>query len=401
MKQLSGLGLLFVVVALVLVACGDSTATLSPTTAPAITTQTATTPVATTIAPVTTGAPTTSTTATTQVATTAPATTSAAATATTVASITAAATTPGATINSSSATQYPLTITDLSGTNLTFTKKPERIVCIQTFCLDLLLELGLLPAGMMDTLYPSVTGSYFERPEFYGDKLKAVTSIKSTNFAPDLEDTAKFKPDLIIGWTSNGVALREPLKTIAPIYTVSAGSLADIYASLRGLAKITDRQAQAEVAIKHLEDKVTAYKAKSPKTKTVLYSPGFAFTAVYSARSSVGEVLSQVTKYPFDFPGDTATGRAQFSLEKILQVDPEVIFIGTFPGNSAYAKPLEEQKAKLKDDPFWKELKAFKTNQVYEVDFNIWSGWGTKALSLMLDDAMPKLYPDVFPKALP
>ena len=50
-------------------------------------------------------------------------------------------------------------------------------------------------------------------------------------------------------------------------------------------------------------------------------------------------------------------------------------------------------------NPLWGELKAVKNGEVHPVSFSLWStGRGTRSLGLVLDEAMPLLYPDVFGK---
>lgn len=82
-------------------------------------------------------------------------------------------------------------------------------------------------------------------------------------------------------------------------------------------------------------------------------------------------------------------------MERLLEVDPDVIFVQTL----RQPTPLSQQ---LAANPVWGQLKAVRGGQVYEVDYDIWSlGQGPRALGLVLDEAMVKLYPDVFPRPLP
>ncbi|QYO67959.1 ABC transporter substrate-binding protein [Leptolyngbya sp. 7M] len=55
-------------------------------------------------------------------------------------------------------------------------------------------------------------------------------------------------------------------------------------------------------------------------------------------------------------------GLMTVSLDHILQINPDVIFVQTYPPSIA---PLSQQ---LANQPRWKRLKAVQMGQVYEVD---------------------------------
>ena len=60
--------------------------------------------------------------------------------------------------------------------------------------------------------------------------------------------------------------------------------------------------------------------------------------------------------------------------------------------------PLSTQ---LAADPLWSQLKAVQNKRAYDVDFSLYvGGRGMRSLGLALDDAMTKIYPNVFPKPL-
>jgi iron complex transport system substrate-binding protein len=358
--------------------------------------------------------------ATTQAATTAAATTAVAAASTTAATTSAAttvapttaaasATTPAVTTSSTTAaaSQTALTVTDNNGITITLPKKAERVVCLSAHCLDMLAELGLEPAGV-EELYYDIPNVYFNDPKYWANKASSFNRIKSgTTAAPNLEDIAKIKPDLIVAVSATEI--RDALKNVAPIYATKYRTLAGRLESLRDVGKLTGREAQAEAAIKRFQDKLAAYAAKSPKTKTILYTQGYSFIGIPTADSPTGEVIKQVTKYPWssDKPSPT-NGWGPISLEKILEVDPDVILSGVVNSGNATNDFIKGAQAgivkaldELKVNPLWKELKAVKNNQLYEVDLLNWQGQGTIALTLVLDELMPKLYPEVFPKPLP
>jgi iron complex transport system substrate-binding protein len=373
MKRVNWLSLLFVGVALLLVACGDNTATINPTTAPAAT----------------------STRAITAVSTTTIATTTQVATTTAVPTSATTATTSAAT----TAVQYPLSITDGSGTSITVSKKVERIVCLTWECLDNMIALGFDSFATAEA-YLSPAGQYSTKPELLANKLGSITKIGNGSGAiPDLEGITKYKPDLVI---SNLGDYREALKNVTPIYVQKQGNgYQSGIDSLRDIAKLTGRETQAETAIKNLQNKLNLYKAKSPNNKSIMLMRFYYFPPpVYSSRSVQGSLLGQLAKFPWDVASSTNVSFVDASFEKILDVDPDVIFYGQIGGDPTYSETFKKNQEQFEANPFWQQLKAVKNKQLYPVE--VWQlAGGILAYQALLDTVMTKLYPDVFPKPLP
>ena len=191
----------------------------------------------------------------------------------------------------------------------------------------------------------------------------------------------------------------------APLYIMNPISYNDSIKYLKDIGRLTGRSNQANSAAQAFLHKLAAYRAKSPKSKSLLlmYGSDVNFN-IFTAGSLPGGLLAQVTPYPWPAPGpgapaasDHEPGAIPYSLEKILATDPDVLFIASLtfaPG----AQPLSKQ---LASNPVWSNLKAVKNHQVFEVNPSFYIfGRGTRSLSLALDDAMNRLYPDVFPTPL-
>lgn len=290
-----------------------------------------------------------------------------------------------------------LTFTDATGTIITLSKPPRRIACLVSLCEDILAELGLQPVAVNDT--------FGQDPHFFGANAKSFMTIGGPFFNPDVEDIAKATPDLVIGLANVHENLRDALQPIAPLYIMNPTSYNDSIKYLKDIGRLTGRTNQANSAAKAFLHKRAAYQAKSPKSKSLLlmYGSDVNFN-IFTAGSLPGGLLTQVTPYPWPAPGpgapaasDHEPGAIPFSLEKILATDPDVLFIASLtfaPG----AQPLSKQ---LASNPVWSNLKAVKNHQVYEVNPSFYIfGRGTRSLGLALDDAMNKLYPDVFPTPL-
>jgi iron complex transport system substrate-binding protein len=290
-----------------------------------------------------------------------------------------------------------LTFTDATNTTITLSKPPTRIACLVSLCEDILAELGLQPVAVNDT--------FGQDPHFFGDAAKSFMTIGGPFFNPNVEDIAKATPDLVIGLANVHENLRDALQPIAPLYIMNPTSYTDSIKYLKDIGRLTGRSNQANSAAQAFIHKLAAYQAKSPKSKSALlmYGSDVNFN-IFTAGSLPGGLLAQVTPYPWPAAGpgapaasDHEPGAIPYSLEKILATDPDVLFIATV-GASPGAPSLEKQ---LMSNPVWSNIKAVKNKQVYEVNPSFYIfGRGTRSLSLALDDAMNKLYPDVFPTPL-
>ena len=299
--------------------------------------------------------------------------------------------TPAATAVSPTATPSTVSLTDSTGQTLAFATRPVRVACLTEICPDILAELGLEPVAVNDPLSSD--------PRFFGSKAEEFQLIGGSFFEPSLEDIAAVEPDLVIGLGGVHDALREALLPIAPLYIVNPLTYEDSIHYLKEIGAAMGRPAEAEEAAQRFLDKLEDYRARSPRDRTalVMYGSDVNF-GIDTEGALTGGLLAEVTGYPWPKPppeqGGHASGGMQFSLEGVLNVDPDVIFIQTiaFPGFQPL--PLAEQ---LADNPLWSELQAVKNGEVHEVSFSLWStGRGTRSLGLVLDEAMPILYPNVF-----
>ena len=284
-----------------------------------------------------------------------------------------------------------ITLTDGTGQSLTFETRPVRVACLTEICPDIMAELGLEPVAVNDPLSSD--------PRFFGARAEEFRLIGGSFFEPNLEDIAAAEPDLVIGLIGVHDGLREALRPIAPLYIVNPLTYEDSVRYLREIGAAMGRPAEAEEAAQRFLAKLEDYRSRSPGDRTALVMWGSDVNfGIDTEAALVGDLLSEVTGYPWPNPpldqGGHASGGIQFSLEGVFSVDPDVIFIQTisFPGFEP--PPLAEQ---LAANPLWSELRAVRSGEVHEVSFSLWStGRGTRSLGLVLDEAMPLIYPDVF-----
>ncbi len=289
------------------------------------------------------------------------------------------------------ATPSTVSLTDSTGERLTFATQPVRVACLTEICPDIMAELGLEPVAVNDPLSKD--------PRFFGSRADEFRVIGGSFFEPSLEDIAASEPDLVIGLSGVHDGLREALIPIAPLYIVNPLTYEDSIQYLKEIGAAVGRSAEADEAAQRFLSKLEDYKARSPKDRTalVMYGSDVNF-GIDTEGALTGGLLAEVTDYPWPKPpleaGGHASGGMQFSLEGVLNVDPDVIFVQTMAFPGFQPPPLAEQ---LAENPLWGELQAVQNGEIHEVSFGLWSaGRGTRSLGLVLDEAMPLLYPDVF-----
>ena len=298
---------------------------------------------------------------------------------------------PTATPPPPTATPSTVSLTDSTGEVLTFTTRPVRVACLTEICPDILAELGLEPVAVNDPLS--------QDPRFFGSRADAFQLIGGSFFEPSLEDIAASEPDLVIGLSGVHEALRDALRPVAQLYIVNPLTYEDSISYLKDIGGAMGRSAEADVAAERFLDKLEDYTARSPKNRTalIMYGSNVNF-GIDTEASLTGGLLAEVTDYPWPAPppdqGGHVSGGIQFSLEGVLSVDPDVLFVQTLAFPGFQPPPLAEQ---LASNPLWGELKAVQNGEIHDVSFSLWStGRGTRSLGLVLDEAMPLLYPDVF-----
>ncbi|UKO96874.1 ABC transporter substrate-binding protein [Nostoc sp. UHCC 0870] len=280
---------------------------------------------------------------------------------------------------------------DVTHTEIKLTQLAKRIVCLTATGLDILVELGLEPVGYLSQGIAS-------RPEFYGESSQQFMSVGSW-MMPNFSAIQNTQPDLIIGWVFPHRFYRWWWRNTAPIYLMGGSGFDATLRRLRDIAQLTGRMAEAEAAIMRIEAKIQAYRLAIPEheRKIVLMMGGSTLNClsqkfiIETDAGTFGSVIKQLAQYPWSEPmtKNHEPGFTSLSLKEILQVNPDIIFVQTYPPSPV---PLSQQLAK---NPLWRQLKSVQNHQVYEVDQFWHSGNGTRMLGLILDQLMPMVYPQL------
>lgn len=289
----------------------------------------------------------------------------------------------------------PVTIVDAEGTEMTFDEPVERIACLRPECLDIVASLGMIPAGAVEPYVEDLAA----QPWFFGpDDAAQIQPIAGSVSEPNLEELVLAEPDLIIGYVGNhgGPAggIRDSLSAIAPTFLYEDTTMDMVFANVTTIGAATGRDDEAAAAISAFEAKLADIAERSPMDRSALMVVGTdTDITTYLDDHLQGALFGAVTPYPWPRPesleADSST--IKYSIEEILAVDPDVIFMQDFAEG---ANPLPEQ---LAGTPLWGELSAVRNGEVYSVPNSQWhTSKQLVMMSRLLDEAMFRLYPEVF-----
>ncbi|BBH53134.1 iron-siderophore ABC transporter substrate-binding protein [Fluviispira sanaruensis] len=278
------------------------------------------------------------------------------------------------------AAQFPLTVKAENGT-IILQKKPERIIVLEFGLLDELKLLGIKPVGVGKS-----DSSEGQDPVYLQEFLKDIPGV-GTRDEPSLEAIAKLKPDLILGEVSFISKLGPQLNKIAPTVLLN-GILGDTEVqkkNLQILSEITDRESRVSAIVKNhdqIRNNAIAMAQKSPQKKVLIgyITPSGVFRAL-SSNAIATPILKDLNKINL-IQEKSSQHRVEVTVEGIINMNPDQIAILLTDGDLSPYKKLQE-------NPLWKDVRAFKGNQIYFLDRNVWAKThGIEAMQIKYQEAI-------------
>ena len=271
---------------------------------------------------------------------------------------------------------FNVTITDSTGTEITLTKKPERIVSLAPSTTEILCALGLEDKIVGRTKYCNYPESITSVPEVGGTSNPNVEAIVDLN--PDLVVGATHVSDEVIG------KLREVGITVA--FLNEQESFEGTYSAIEKVGVLTGTDEKATEVIAEMKQKVadlqTAIKELNltdlPK---VYYAIGFGESDFGAGGDTfIGEIihLAGATNIAQEISGWS------ISKEQIAAGDPDIII-----GPSGM-----DMATQMANTDFYKDLKAVKEGKVYEIDGDSISRQGPRVADALVEMAQ-KIHPEL------
>jgi iron complex transport system substrate-binding protein len=138
-------------------------------------------------------------------------------------------------------------------------RPPERIVCLTGLCDDMVVELGLVPAG---TSNPALLAN----PALLGDAAASVPVVAGSFGSEDVESIAALRPDLVIGLTGVHEPLAPAIERFVPLWLTEPKTWEESVGYLRALRALTGRTTQATDAEQRFRDTLADAVARTRET---------------------------------------------------------------------------------------------------------------------------------------
>ena len=264
---------------------------------------------------------------------------------------------------------------------------PTEIVALGPYMLGILLSLGVQPAGYAETRYIGSNnfGEKLQQIKYLGKYVNSNPINVGTRNEPSLEVLVKLNPDLILGEGTSSQKFAN-LSRIAPTLLFTGSEDEEWKSSLKKIAQALGREEKAQQVIKAHEQRVAEARADlapvASQKKVLLldYNPSMSGFGVDSGESYAGGLLEDL-----GFPLVTPTNKQAelISLEALPQLaeDADIIFVMA-SGNSSVA----QVRKKWEETSLLRKLPASQAQQVYFVDYQLWSRtYGPIAAKLMID----------------
>ncbi|MBG9514229.1 iron-hydroxamate ABC transporter substrate-binding protein [Bacillus thuringiensis] len=271
-------------------------------------------------------------------------------------------------------------ITDLSGRKVTFDKVPESFATLSMGDMDIIHALGGKVVGRPDTK--------LTLPE----ELKKAKVIGNAH-QPNFEQIASLKPDVLVA--NNGFQKNVP--TVegqgTKVIISSANSVQDIQKNIELYGTVMKKEDKAKELNQKINEQMKKYEKKSDVKALLVYgAPGTYLAALPTSLS--GDVLEKTggKNIASDFPETKEYPQyAQLSVERIIEANPDVIYLITHGDPKSVKKAFEGE---MRKNEAWKNLDAVKQNRVVILPPDLFgSNPGTKVTEAM--DFMYKSIQDV------
>jgi len=298
-------------------------------------------------------------------------------------------------------TEY-ITITDSLNREITVPANPEKVVCSGPGCLRYLTYLGAQDKIVgVDDIETKET-IFSARPYFIANpQFKDYPLIGEFRGNDDPEKIVALGPDVIFKTyvESTGDADELSAKTGVPVVCLNYGDLTtyrdDAYQSLRIMGTVMDKEDRAEDVISYLNGIIGDLNDRtagiSDAEKTTAFIGGIAYRGPHGFQSTEPTYPPFVFVNAANVAGDMGTAHADVAKEKIVEWNPQVLFVDLSTLQTAPNAITE-----LSDDPSYQQLDAVSSGEVYGMlPYN----WYTQNHGSIMADAYyigTVLYPEQF-----
>ncbi|PZO36336.1 MAG: iron-siderophore ABC transporter substrate-binding protein [Leptolyngbya sp.] len=274
--------------------------------------------------------------------------------------------------------------------------QPQRIAVLAPHMLDILLSLGLQPAGYAEFTTTGLGEPTTEIPVL-GDRVTSQPINLGLRNTPSLETLLQLNPDLIIGEAFQQ-QYYDRFSQIAPTL-LFAGSQKDQWQrGLRGVAQAVDRQAQAEQVIQDYQQKLAETRAAIAAVVTTY--PNLLLMTAFQLPETFGVTdgqhflgnLFEALGFQLVLPAKGNASESWFSIEVLPELQADIILV--FISDHLREDAMNHIQQVWQQNPITRSLSTSQAGQVHFLEaylfFNI---RGPLAAQLILDQVQDLFAP--------
>ena len=247
-------------------------------------------------------------------------------------------------------------ITDDLGRNIELTKKPQRIVVTSASFLE--------PLAAVDgaDLVVGRPDSKTKMPEF-AQNIASVGKV----YQIDAEKVIACQPDLVIASADHHAKLVAQLEeSHIPVLVLKTKTYDDVKRNLDIIGKVYGKEDAAKAKEAELDQAVQAIAdavpAQGKRVAIIHATPSSVSVELPSSIAGDMAQLLHLQNIAADAATDGQTTRIPYSMESLVQADPDVIFLTSMGSSDKIEKRIQED---IKGNPAWASLSAVKAGRVY------------------------------------
>lgn len=269
---------------------------------------------------------------------------------------------------------------------ITISKKPKRVIILFSSFIDIWTRNGGTLIGMVEDSNTTLGNEGVETVGKFG-------SIS-------LEKVLSLNPDLVI-LSSNSKAQKELILPLEenniPIIPLTYEFKDDYFKIAKLFATINDRTDLYEQEAEKVKDEIQVIIDKTPKDNQPKILIMFASSKSLTARgsnSTLGEMFKDLNTINIADNSNDLLDDKNFSLEKIIEEDPDFIFVQTMGSDMDAVE--ERIKSDAESNPAWASLSAVKNNRYIVLPKDLYMYKANHRYSEAYKGLAEILYPEIF-----
>lgn len=278
--------------------------------------------------------------------------------------------------------EYPMTVTDYAGRQVTIQAEPQRIISLAPGNTEIVFALGLEDRLMGVTTYCDYPAAALDKPK--------IGSFSN----PDMEKLVEVEPDLILAASIHTAEVVPQLEALGyTVFVVDPRGIAEIKEAIEVVGKLTSSLDEAYQLIIEMEQRIAAVtditnNMTAEQRPRVFYIIWHEPLMTVGSNTNIQELIELAGGV--SVAADLGEDYPYMSLEALIIANPQVIIAGSGMGsgvNLPYLFALDEERLA--------GVEARINDQVYEVNTDLVGRSGPRIVDGL--EAMARLiHPDIF-----